>query len=85
MAHREIHRSGGYSTVFFPHPVHTLLVLLIVLPIFLLATLPPYWMIFKKSGFSPWLSILALVPLVKWIVLWIVGFSEWKANPVPKP
>lgn len=41
-------------------------------------TLPPYWMIFKKAGFSPWLSILALVPLVKWIVLWIIGFSQWK-------
>lgn len=44
----------------------------------LLITIPPYWMIFKKAGFSPWLSILALVPLVKWIVLWAVGFSEWK-------
>jgi len=42
-------------------------------------------MIFKKAGFSPWLSFLALVPLVKWIVLWVVGFSEWKvsANRLP--
>lgn len=63
-------------------PSH-LLVLAIVGSIALAFTIPPYWMIFKKAGFSPWLSILALVPLVKWIVLWIVGFSEWKprANP----
>jgi hypothetical protein len=58
-------------------PSH-LLLLFLVAPIALLVTIPPYWMIFKKAGFSPWLSILALLPLVKWIVLWIVGFSEWK-------
>jgi hypothetical protein len=59
-------------------PSHLLLLFFVVLPIALLVTIPPYWMIFKKAGFSPWLSILALVPLVKWIVLWIVGFSDWK-------
>jgi len=58
-------------------PLH-LAFLLFLGAIAILITLPPYWMIFKKAGFSPWLSILALVPLVKWIVRWFVGFSEWK-------
>jgi hypothetical protein len=61
-------------------PVHLLLFLFIA-AIAAAITLPPYWMIFKKAGFSPWLSILALVPLVKWIVLWVVALSEWRARP----
>jgi hypothetical protein len=62
-------------------PYHLLILLFIIGPIALAITIPPYWMIFKKAGFSPWLSILTLLPLVKWIVLWVVGFSEWKAGP----
>jgi len=46
--------------------------------------LPPYWMIFKKAGFSPWLSLLTLVPLAKFIVIYVVAFSEWKAGPAQK-
>ena len=66
-------------------PLHALLFLFILGPIVLGVVLPPYWMIFKKAGFSPWLSILALVPLVKWIVLWVVAFSEWRARPAQTP
>jgi hypothetical protein len=47
--------------------------------------LPPYWMIFKKAGYSPWLSLLTLVPLAKYIVLWVVAFSEWKPGPAQRP
>lgn len=61
-------------------PSHLLLLFPIGL-IALLITLPPYWMIFKKAGFSPWLSLLTLLPLVKWIVLWILGFSDWRSRP----
>lgn len=42
------------------------------------AMIPPYWMIFKKAGFSPWLSLLMYVPLANMIVLYVVGFSNWK-------
>ena len=45
------------------------------------AMIPPYWMIFKKAGFSPWLSLLMYIPLVNIIVLYVVGFSDWKAPP----
>jgi hypothetical protein len=47
--------------------------------------LPPYWMIFKKAGYSPWLSLLTLVPLATYIVLWVVAFSEWKPGPAQRP
>ena len=44
----------------------------------------PYWKIFSKAGFSGWLSLLILLPLINLIVLYIVAFSEWKTIPKPK-
>jgi hypothetical protein len=43
--------------------------------------LPPFWTIFAKAGFSPWLSLLVLVPLGNLIVLYVVAFSRWPALP----
>jgi hypothetical protein len=42
----------------------------------------PYWFIFKKAGFSPWLAILMFVPLANIIILYVVAFSQWKVTPV---
>lgn len=42
----------------------------------------PFWFIFKKAGFSPWLVLLFFVPLANLIVLYIVAFSPWKVVPV---
>jgi hypothetical protein len=61
-----------------------LIVLALVGFVMLAVVLPPYWMIFKKAGYSPWLSLLTLFPLVKYIVLWIVAFSQWKTPPAQK-
>jgi ATP-dependent Zn protease len=44
----------------------------------------PFWVIFKKAGFPPALSILMLVPLVNLIALYLVAFSEWKSSPAQK-
>ena len=56
--------------------------------IFVFVMLPvvviPYWKIFSKAGFSGWLSLLILFPLVNLIVLYIVAFSEWKTIPKPE-
>lgn len=60
-------------------PSH-LIVLALLAPIALLIVLPPFWMIFKKLGYSPWISLLTLLPLVKWVVLYVVAFSNWKAD-----
>ncbi len=42
----------------------------------------PFWVIFKKAGFSPWLVLLFFVPLANLIVLYIVAFSQWKVVPI---
>jgi hypothetical protein len=43
--------------------------------------LPPFWKIFGKAGFSPWLSLLVLIPVVNLVVLYIVAFSRWPTLP----
>jgi hypothetical protein len=70
-------------------PVAFLFVVWFVL-IFAVIGLVPYWKIFSKAGFSGWLSILMLVPLVNLVVLYLVAFSNWNVQPsfqqqVPPP
>ena len=69
-----------------PHTMHMLTAFMAIMPIFILIGIViliiPYWMIFKKAGFSPWLSILMFVPLVNFIMLYLLAFSEWKVVPV---
>ena len=43
----------------------------------------PFWFIFKKAGFSPWLAVLMFVPLANVIILYVVAFSQWKVAPIP--
>jgi ATP-dependent Zn protease len=50
----------------------------VVLILAALLAIPPFWVIFRKAGFQPVLSILVLVPLANLIVLYIVAFSRWK-------
>lgn len=47
------------------------------------AIILPCWFICKKAGFSPWLSLLNLVPLGSLILLYVLAFAEWK--PVLPP
>jgi hypothetical protein len=51
--------------------------------IFTVVMVIPYWFIFKKAGFSPWLAVLMFVPLANIIILYVIAFSEWKVVPVP--
>lgn len=39
----------------------------------------PCWFILKKAGFSPWLSLLCIVPsLGTLVLLYILAFADWK-------
>ncbi len=53
------------------------IVALLFIPLFLV----PYWKIFSKAGFSGWLSLLMVMPLVNLIVLYYVAFTNWKIRP----
>src|ERR1700679_1113466 len=41
----------------------------------------PYWFIFKKAGFSPFLALLMLVPLINFIMLYFLAFARWDVVP----
>ncbi|MFZ0662462.1 MAG: hypothetical protein WAM66_07215 [Acidobacteriaceae bacterium] len=64
-------------------------ILLIVMPLFAIVFIAivviPYWFIWKKAGFSPWFSLLMFVPVVNFIMLYVLAFSEWKVVPIPQP
>ncbi len=49
----------------------------------------PFWLIFTKAGYSKWLSLLMLVPIVNVIILYFLAFSTWPihrtANVPPTP
>lgn len=54
------------------------LVIIFVLCVFMpLVLVWPAARICKKAGFSPWLGVLIVVPLVNIALLWFVAISEW--------
>ena len=44
----------------------------------------PVAMILKKAGFSPWLVLVTLVPVVNLIGLWLFAFVTWPVSREPK-
>lgn len=45
----------------------------------------PFWRIFSKAGYSGWLSLLMLVPIVNIVMLYFLAFSEWPKLPGNRP
>ncbi len=67
-----------------PH-INPAALMAILVPFFIIVTaivLIPYWVIFRKAGFTPWLSLLMFVPLGNIIMLYVLAFSQWKVVPV---
>jgi hypothetical protein len=63
--------------------------ILAIVPILILVGLViivlPFWFICKKAGFSPWLSLLNLVPLGGLVLIYVLAFADWKVLPAPPP
>jgi hypothetical protein len=67
------------------HPMHSLLFLLFFGffgVFFSIIVLIPFWFIFKKAGFSPFLALLMLLPFVSIFVLYFLAFARWNVVPV---
>jgi hypothetical protein len=37
----------------------------------------PFWRLCARIGYSPWLSLLVLLPLINLIFIYFLAFSEW--------
>lgn len=69
-----------------PHTMHMMTAMMGVFFFFglimIVVVMIPYWFIWKKAGFSPWLSLLMFVPLLNLVMLYVLAFSEWKVVPI---
>lgn len=45
--------------------------------IYLVTIVVPCWRIVAKAGFPGALGLLALVPLVNFVLLWVFAFAKW--------
>ncbi|HEY1767297.1 MAG TPA: hypothetical protein VGG26_06560 [Terracidiphilus sp.] len=67
---------------------HLAMVMMAILPIIIVVSLAvvivPFWFICKKAGFSPWLSLLNVIPLGGLILMYVLAFAEWKVVPAPQ-
>jgi len=67
---------------------HMMMAMVFILPIIILVVLTivivPFWFICKKAGFSPWLSLLNLIPLGHLVLIYVLAFSDWKVIPAPQ-
>jgi hypothetical protein len=68
------------------HTLHMMMGMMSIFAVFgivmIAVVMIPYWFIWKKAGFSPWLSLIMLVPLGNIIMLYVLAFSDWKVVPV---
>ncbi len=56
----------------------------IIILVFLAIVIIPYWFICKKAGFSPWLSLLNVIPLGNLVLIYVLAFADWKVMPAPQ-
>jgi hypothetical protein len=56
----------------------------VIVVIGLAIILIPFWFICKKAGFSPWLTLLNILPLGNLVLLYVLAFAEWKVVPAPQ-
>lgn len=45
--------------------------------VFAVLVIVPFWFIFRKAGYSQWLSLLMVVPIVNVVMLYFLAFSDW--------
>jgi uncharacterized membrane protein YhaH (DUF805 family) len=50
------------------------------LVIVIVLLLVPYWKIFPRAGWSSWMSLLMLVPVVNFILLYVLAFKKWPGD-----
>ena len=74
-----------------PDPEQIQRMALALVPVFLIMMLVgiaiviiPFWFICKKAGFSPWLSLLNIIPLGGVILWYVLAFTDWKVVPAPQ-
>jgi hypothetical protein len=66
-------------------PWHLVVLLFVFSGIVLPFRVLPFWFICKKAGFSPWLSLLYLIPFGGLVLNFVLAFAKWNAPALPPP
>lgn len=57
-----------------------------VIVLVMLATyLVPVAQVLRRTGFSGWLAVLALIPLVNLVLFWVFAFAPWPRDRADAP
>ena len=54
-----------------------LTIIAIIVFISIVIVILPYWKIYSKAGFSGWLSITMIIPLLNVVMLFYLAFADW--------
>jgi len=57
-------------------PMYGLVICLILVVLIII----PFWFIFSKAGYSKWLSLLMVVPIINVVMLYFLAFSAWPSQ-----
>jgi len=60
-------------------PWHVILLLLV--PAMIAIAIVPLWMIAKRAGLPPAISLLTVIPFLGLIVMYYIAFAEWPNVP----
>ena len=52
----------------------------VMLAVMAIVLVVPFWLLLPKFGISKWVSVLAIIPMVPLVLLWIIAFMEPKAS-----
>ena len=61
-----------------PSPMQVLILLAIALMLY------PIARILRRTGHSGWWTLVALIPVVNWICVWVLAFVHWPAVDKPR-
>ena len=56
-----------------------ILLVLMAISIYAAVWVVPFWFIFRKTGLPPALSLLMIIPIANFVMLYVLAFGEWPA------
>ena len=62
-----------------PLGTYEILVILVLIAILTMIIVLPFWFICKKAGLSPWLSLMAIIPMGALLLPFLLAFMDWPA------
>lgn len=53
---------------------------LLIIAILGVVVILPFWKIFTKAGFTGWLSLTEIIPILNIVMLFYLAFAEWPVH-----